>query len=97
MSCVRVVVSDPAAQLIDERGGRLFVWTKIERCCGRGMRLVSAAEPPADREFRRVEGCDRFELYLPKRLGRLPDELHLDVRRFPRRLEAYWNGCAWIV
>jgi hypothetical protein len=30
------------------------------------------------------------------RLRVLPDELHLEARRFPRRIEAYWNGCAWI-
>jgi hypothetical protein len=34
---------------------------------------------------------------VPASLARLPDELHVEVRRFPRRVEAYWNGCAWIV
>jgi hypothetical protein len=93
---VRVVASEPAAELIEERGGRLFVWLKTDRCCGAGVRLVSASEPPRGRTFRRVEGCERFELYLPERLGRTPSELHLEVRRFPRRVEAYWNGCAWV-
>jgi hypothetical protein len=38
-----------------------------------------------------------FELFVPVTLRRLPDELHVEARRFPRRIEAYWNGCAWIV
>ena len=49
------------------------------------------------RSFRRVDGGQAFELYVPERLTSLPDELVLDVRRFPRRVEAYWNGCAWVV
>ena len=92
---VRLLVSEPAAHLIDERGGRLYVWLKRGRCCGGVTRLVSASTPPAGREFRRLE-ADRFELYVPARLESLPDELHVELRRFPRRLESYWNGCAWV-
>jgi len=44
-----------------------------------------------------VDESTGFELYVPAALGRLPDELHVEARRFPRRIEAYWNGCAWIV
>jgi hypothetical protein len=30
--------------------------------------------------------------------GRLPDELHVDLRgRRKPRVEAYWNGCAYLV
>jgi hypothetical protein len=94
---VRLVVSDPAADLIDERGGRVYVWLKRGRCCGGVTRLVSATAPPEAREFRRAAADERFEVYLPVGLARLPDELHIDVRRFPRRLEAYWNNCAWVV
>jgi hypothetical protein len=94
---VRLVVSDPAADLIEERGGRVYVWLKRGRCCGGVTRLVSASAPPEAREFQRVDADQRFEVYLPVGLARLPDELHIDVRRFPRRLEAYWNNCAWVV
>lgn len=48
-------------------------------------------------EFRLVASTGRFELLVPAGLARLPDELHLELRRFPRRVEAYWNGCAWVV
>jgi hypothetical protein len=93
---VRVVASDPACELVEESGGRLYVWLKKDRCCVGSIRLLTASSPPHGRDFRRVEGCERFELYLPAQLGRLPDELHVEARRLPRRLEAYWNGCAWV-
>ena len=36
---------------------------------------------------------DAFEIWAPARLARLPSELHVEVRRFPRRrVEAYWDG-----
>jgi hypothetical protein len=95
-AAVRVLVSDPAVDLIDERGGRLYVWLKRGRCCGAITTLSSASVPPKGKEFRRVAADDRIELYLPAGLARLPDELQIEVRRFPRRLEAYWNGCAWV-
>jgi hypothetical protein len=96
-SLMRVVVSDPASDLIEENGGRVYVWPRKSRCCGAVTTLATSNEPPRRREFVRVETGERFELYLDARLRRLPDELHLDFRRFPRRAEAYWNGCAWVV
>jgi len=42
-----------------------------------------------------VADTNGLEVFLPAELT-LPDELHIDVRRFPRRVEAYWNGCAWL-
>ncbi len=39
-----------------------------------------------------------MEVWAPVGLVRLPAELHVEVRRFlRRRVEAYWDGCAWIV
>jgi hypothetical protein len=94
---MHVVISDEAAELVGERGGRLYVWPKRSRCCGGLIRLVSRETAPPGVEFRRVDECGRFELYLPSALARRPDELHVEARRFPRRVEAYWNGCAWVV
>jgi hypothetical protein len=94
---VRVVASDPAVELIDEQGGRLYVWLKRGRCCGHVMTLASATRAPENKQFRAVASGSSFELYLQSSLTRAPDELHLEVRRFPRRIEAYWNGCAWVV
>jgi hypothetical protein len=94
---MRVVASDAAAKLIADHGGRLYVWPKKGRCCGGLTTLVSSHEPPSGKEFRRADAADRFELYLPAELAPLPDELHVEAHRFPRRVETYWNGCAWVV
>ncbi|HXY79866.1 MAG TPA: hypothetical protein VEH55_00735 [Gaiellaceae bacterium] len=92
---MRVVVSEPARSEIAARGGRLYVRLKRGRCCGRPTTLVTASEPAAGVEFRRVDGAHGFDLFVPAQLGRLPDELHVDLVR--RRVEAYWDGCAWVV
>jgi hypothetical protein len=93
---VRVVVSEGARALIEERGGRLYVSLKRSRCCGAPTRLVTSNEPPERIDVRRFPACEEFALFLPARLDRLPEELHIDLRRFPTRVEAYWNGCAWV-
>jgi hypothetical protein len=93
---MRLVVSEPAAELIAARGGRLYVWPTRARCCGAVTRLASASAPPAAKEFRRVDAGDLFEVYMPAALGRLPAELHVELKRFPRRIESYWDGCAWV-
>jgi len=94
---MRVVISTPASDLIEESGGRLYVWSRRGRCCGAVTTLATSYEPPRRRQFTRVETTEPFELYLEARLPGLPDELHVDLHRFPRRVEAYWNGCAWVV
>jgi hypothetical protein len=53
-------------------------------------------EPPKRKEFKHAGANRAFDLYLDARVSRLPDELHIDLHRFPRRVEAYWNGCAWV-
>jgi hypothetical protein len=94
---MEVVASDAAAQLVEDAGGRLYVWPKRARCCGSATFLRSSTRPAAEMAFRSVAVTGRFEVLVPASLARLPDELHVEVRRFPRRVEAYWNGCAWIV
>lgn len=93
---MRLVVSGPAAELIKEQGGRLYLRLKKARCCGALTTLESSSEPPEGVDFRRVAHADEIEVFLPAHVGHLPDELHVDLRRFPRRVEAYWNGCAWV-
>jgi hypothetical protein len=94
---VRVIASDGAVRLIEERGGDLYIWLRTARCCGGLTQLRTSAAPPAGRVFRRAETDAPFRLFVPERLGRLPDKLEVEVRRFPRRVEAYWDGCAWVV
>jgi hypothetical protein len=94
---MRVLVSDRAAELIAERGGRLYVWPTKARCCGGITRLRSASVAPGRQQFRRLDEDTTFELFVPAGLTSLPDELHVEAHRFPRRVESYWNGCAWVV
>jgi hypothetical protein len=94
---VRVVASDEARRYVAERGGRLYVWLASSGCCHSIPRLECATQARTDRNFRRVSDHG-FEVWAPARIGRLPSELHVEVRRFPRRrVEAYWDGCAWVV
>ena len=89
---MRVIASPEAADLVRERGGRLYVWVEKGRCCGGAQRLRTSAELRGDRPFERVYD-EGFELFFPAQ-ARLPAELHLEARR--GRLDAYWDGCAWV-
>jgi len=94
---MRLVVSEPASALITERGGRLYVWPTRARCCGGVTRLASASTPPDGKEFRRVAAAGGCEVYVPTGLARLPEQLQVELKRYPRRIESYWDGCAWVV
>jgi hypothetical protein len=94
---MRLVVSQAAEQLIEERGGRLYVWVKQGHCCGGANRTLSTTSAlPKAREFRSAARTQRVEVFLPARMAPLPAELHLEVGRFSRQIRAYWNGCAWL-
>jgi hypothetical protein len=94
---MRIVASASAEQFLEESGGRIYVWPRKARCCGGLTTLVCSSRQPAGRSFRQAGATGRVEVLLPTELVRLPDELHLEVRGFRRRVEAYWNGCAWVV
>jgi hypothetical protein len=94
---MRIVASASAEQLLEESGGRLYVWPKRARCCGGLTTLACSSRLPVGRAFRHAGATGRVEVLVPVDLARLPDELHLEVRGFRRRVEAYWNGCAWVV
>jgi hypothetical protein len=93
---VHLVVSDPASELIAEQGGQLFVSVTRNRSCVGATRLETATSPPAGKEFRRIEAYAEFELFLPRAPTRLPNELHIELPRFPRRVQGYWDGCTWV-
>lgn len=95
---MRVVASDAALDLIRDRGGSLYVWVKTNRCCTGGLRtLATAHEPPLGREFRRIDGPTSFDLFVSSGLRTLPEELHVERARRRARVDAFWDGCAWIV
>lgn len=96
---MRLVVSDGARALIVERGGRLYVSIRKDSCarCASTLRMpVAVSNPTGDHEWRRVADDEDFELFMPRGISQLPEELRLEMRRLPRRIEAYWNGCPWI-
>lgn len=85
-----------AKKLIRARGGLLFVWIEAGM---RGVRFLrTSTEPPADAlEWDRTETKD-FLVFTPPRM-RKPRTMHLEVRGFltKLRINAIWNGCAWVV
>ena len=66
--------SPEAVQLVQDRGGKLYVWAKKTRCCG-SLIFIETSSEAGERPFRRV-AADGIELYLDERL-REPNELEL--------------------
>ena len=93
---VKIIATDEARRLISERGGRLYVSVKKARCCGGTMTLAATTTVRDMERFRSLGQDAGFELLVPRDLARLPDRLEIEARRFPLRVEAYWDGCAWI-
>jgi len=67
------------------------------RCCHPVQTLSTRTDVAHPEEFRSLGDEAGFELLVPQGLAKLPDELVVEARRFPRRVEAFWNGCAWVV
>jgi len=94
---MEVIAEPTVAAFAQEQGGRLYVWTRRLRCCGKVTFLEAASDPPPDRHFRPIE-VEGFELWFSAPGFEPPDELHLEVRgRRKPRVEAYWNGCVYAV
>lgn len=89
----RIVATDAAVEAVRERGGRLWVWTRTGRCCSGAVRLDSATRERAGRDFRLI-ASEPFEVRLATAYP-APEELHVEVSR-RGRLDAYWDGCAWV-
>ena len=95
---MKVIARPDAIRLIQEHGGALYVWTELRRCCSGGMTLLkTAAKPPGRRSFERFD-APGFELWFDPGSRTPPSELHVDARGWKRkRVEAYWNGCAFAI
>lgn len=93
---MRVLATTEVRSFIGDRGGMLFVWVKKRRPIRGALRLLlTSTEPPENAlEWQRVETIE-FLVFLPPGL-RPPHELHLVVRGvLKRRVEAFWEGCAF--
>jgi hypothetical protein len=79
---MRVEVSDEAARVVGERGGRLWVWASRPRlCCWGTPAYMHAAieQPPGLPGFRLVPptGQDGVEVWFRAPAGRAPDMLEI--------------------
>ena len=93
---MQVKASEETIQLVQARGGKLYVRAKRSRCCGGPLTFLEASSEPGGRSFRRVP-ADGIELYLDERLSP-PEVLELDTGGLRRKhVHAYWNGCAYVV
>jgi hypothetical protein len=97
---MRVDVSTDAAEFVREQGGQLWVWAARPRvCCGGSPAYlhVATAAPSDLRGFRQVRSIG-LDLWFRPPVGRLPDflEIGLRGRRHPR-VEAYWDGCSYVL
>lgn len=93
---MRVTSSPEAVRLVQEQGGRLYVWAKRARCCHGSITFLETSNEPGDRSFRRVE-ADEIEVYLDERLGD-PEELVVEAKgRHRKHVHAYWDGCAYVI
>lgn len=95
---MEVIADADVIELIRQRGGRLYVWADPHKCCSGNMTyLITASERRAGRRFERFD-ADGFELWFDPGSLTPPDELHLDVKGWrKKRVEAYWNGCAFAI
>jgi hypothetical protein len=93
---MNVIASKAAAELISAEGGRLFVSLRRGRCCGATITLIARTSTANQDSFVAAASVDGFELFLPRNLGRVPTEIHVELRRRSNRIEAFWNGCAWV-
>jgi len=102
---VRVDVSPEAGQLVREQGGRLWVWAaRPWGCCwGTPAYMYAATTPPqriAPSAFSPVDpiDADGLEVWFRAPGGRLPDVLEIALRGKRRpHVEAYWDGCSYML
>jgi hypothetical protein len=94
---VEIVAPDEVREFVASRGGRLYVWISVHH----GSRctlclLETALEHPrkGGLYFRRVR-AQGFDLYLEATQRIWPRRMEFELRR-RRRVDAYWNGLAWI-
>lgn len=93
---MKIEATPDAKKLILARGGLLFVWIEAGM---RGVRFLrTSTDPPEDAlGWERYETKD-FVVFTPPRM-RKPSTLQLEVRGFLTRLRinALWNGCAFVM
>jgi hypothetical protein len=94
---MQIEATSDAKKLIRARGGMVFVWIEAGM---RGLRFLrTSMEPPSDAlDWERTETSEGFLVFTPPWMGK-PRTLGLEVRGFltKLRINALWNGCAFVV
>lgn len=95
---MEVEVTPDAAAFVRDHGGRLYVWASGAACCG-GTRFIEASiDAPRDADRFVAVTAPGIQLLVRPAASRLPDELRVDLKGWRRpRVEASWNGCAYLV
>jgi len=95
---MRIDATPEARSMIREHGGLLFLHlTPVASIRGAMRRLVASFDPPPDAlDYQRFE-TRGFLVFLPPGI-RPPREVQVRVRgRVRRRVEAFWNGLAFVL
>jgi hypothetical protein len=93
-----IETSQAVRSLLQERGGRLYLWTTVHGCCqGRIWLLEAATSRPSDPRlcFQRTVARG-FDLLLDLRGWPAPEKLVLEARGRHRKIRAYWNDQAYV-
>jgi hypothetical protein len=94
---VEIQAPEDVRDFVASHGGRLFVWISVHPGIPCALCLLEASlKPPSkhDLAFRRVQ-APGFELYLEATQRIWPKTMEFALRRH-RRIDAYWNGLAWV-
>lgn len=92
---MKVLAGTAVAAFVAERGGQLYVRTDTHRCCSGATTYLVTSTAAHEAEGYVPHGAPGFVVWFERGVTP-PDELHLEIKGFRRRrLEAYWNGCAF--
>jgi hypothetical protein len=95
---MKIKATPEACSWILDHGGMLFVrLSRVASVRGAMRRLLVSTEPPEDAlDYQRFE-TRGFLLFLQPGV-RPPRELHVAVvGRIRRQIQAFWNGCAFVM
>jgi hypothetical protein len=99
MEDMEIEAEPEVRSFIRERGGLLFVRARRASVWpGGGITMLQATTTPPDDalDWRRIESYG-FLVFVPKAM-KLPKTLTLQVHgRLRRRVDALWDGCAYVI